>query len=118
MPREDNKKADRLANLGADASERAARRQEVPARAVIALPVEDIARRRAEILAAIARAAAKSGRHADEVALMAVTKGHGPETVAPPRAPGFTLFGENRVQEGVREDRGARGPSFRASTGA
>ena len=65
-----------------------------------AVPVEDIARRRAEILAAVARAAAKSGRRGGEIAVMAVTKGHGPETVANAARAGFTLFGENRVQEG------------------
>ena len=67
---------------------------------MIPLPVEDIARRRAEILAAVARAAEKSGRPAEAVAVMAVTKGHGPETVANAARAGFTLFGENRVQEG------------------
>ena len=65
-----------------------------------AVPVEDIARRRAEILAAVERAARKAGRRPEEIAVMAVTKGHGPETVANAARAGFTLFGENRVQEG------------------
>lgn len=64
------------------------------------VPVEDIARRRAEILAAVERAARKAGRRPEEVAVMAVTKGHGPETAANAARAGFTLFGENRVQEG------------------
>ena len=62
--------------------------------------IEDIARRRDGILAAIERSAAKSGRRAEDVALMAVTKGHGAGTVANAARAGLTLFGENRVQEG------------------
>ncbi len=65
-----------------------------------AVPVEEIARRRAEILASVERAARKAGRRPEEIAIMAVTKGHGPETVANAVRAGFTLFGENRVQEG------------------
>jgi len=67
---------------------------------VTAVPVGEIARRRAEILASVARAAAKAGRRPEEIAVMAVTKGHGTETVANAARAGFTLFGENRVQEG------------------
>ncbi len=65
-----------------------------------AVPVGEIARRRAEILASVERAASKAGRRPEEIAVMAVTKGHGPETVANAARAGFTLFGENRVQEG------------------
>ena len=46
-----------------------------------AVPLGEIAGRRESILEAIARAAAKAGRRAEDVALMAVTKGHGVETV-------------------------------------
>jgi pyridoxal phosphate enzyme (YggS family) len=65
-----------------------------------AVPLEELARRRAEILETIARAAAKSGRRPEDVTLMAVTKGHGVETVRSAARAGLTRFGENRVQEG------------------
>ncbi len=65
-----------------------------------AVAFEEIARRRAGILESIARAASKAGRRPDAVALMAVTKGHGPDTVRGAAHAGITLFGENRVQEG------------------
>src|SRR5262245_14816694 len=64
-------------------------------------PLEAIAQRRARILETIAAAAARAGRRPDEVALMAVTKGHGAETVRNAVRAGCRLFGENRVQEGV-----------------
>ncbi len=66
-----------------------------------AVPVAEIARRRAEILDAISRAARARGRDPAAVALMAVTKGHSAETVANAARAGLTLFGENRVQEGA-----------------
>ena len=117
VPREENKKADRLANLGADASERRARRQEVPARAVIALPVEDIARRRAEILAAD-----RPGRRARRaaapttVALMAVTKGHGArDRRATPRAPASRSSARTGCRKDPRRSRRSA-TDFRGST--
>lgn len=61
--------------------------------------VEDIARRRAEILASIAEAAARRGRDPAAVALMAVTKTQSAETVANVARAGITRVGENRVQE-------------------
>jgi pyridoxal phosphate enzyme (YggS family) len=61
--------------------------------------VEDIARRRAEILARIAQAASRRGRNPADVALMAVTKTQSAETVANAARAGITLVGENRVQE-------------------
>jgi PLP dependent protein len=67
---------------------------------VTAVPIEDIARRRTAILESIAGAASQAGRRPEEIALMAVTKGHGPETVANAARAGMALFGENRVQEG------------------
>jgi pyridoxal phosphate enzyme (YggS family) len=76
---------------------------------VTAVPVEEIARRRAEILASVERAAAKAGRRPEQIAVMAVTKGHGPETVANAARAGFTLFGENRVQEGSAKIAALRG---------
>jgi pyridoxal phosphate enzyme (YggS family) len=66
-----------------------------------AVPVAEIARRRAEILDSISRAARARGRDPADVALMAVTKGHSGETVANAARAGLTLFGENRVQEGA-----------------
>ena len=47
----------------------------------------------------IARAAARAGRRAEEIALMAVTKTHPPETIIAAYEAGQRLFGENRVQE-------------------
>src|ERR1700730_12699783 len=47
----------------------------------------------------IARAAAKSGRAADEIELVAITKTHPAEKVRAAIEAGQTLFGENRVQE-------------------
>jgi PLP dependent protein len=65
-----------------------------------AVPVTEIARRRADILERVARAAETAGRDPGAVALMAVTKGQSAETVANGAQAGLTLFGENRVQEG------------------
>jgi hypothetical protein len=60
-----------------------------------------LASRRAEVLSRIARAAEEAGRDPAGIALLAVTKGHPAATVAAAAAAGFTLFGENRVQEGA-----------------
>jgi PLP dependent protein len=67
----------------------------------LAVPVEEIARRRDQIVEAVARAAQGRGRDAKSVALMAVTKTHPAETVVNAIQAGLTLFGESRVQEGV-----------------
>ncbi|HWZ85953.1 MAG TPA: YggS family pyridoxal phosphate-dependent enzyme [Thermoanaerobaculia bacterium] len=75
------------------------------------VPVGEIAGRRESILEAIARAAAKAGRRADGVTLMAVTKGHGVETVRNAARAGLALFGENRVQEAAAKI-AALGPEF------
>ncbi|MDO5462012.1 MAG: YggS family pyridoxal phosphate-dependent enzyme [bacterium] len=50
-------------------------------------------------LSKIETAAKRSGRGADDVTLVAVTKTHGPETVRDAIDAGMTLFGENKVQE-------------------
>ena len=63
------------------------------------VPAEDIARRRAEILARIAQAAARRDRDPAAVSLMAVTKMQSSETVVNAARAGLSLFGENRVQE-------------------
>ena len=78
-----------------------------------AVPVDEIARRRAEILETIARSARNAGRRPEDVTLMAVTKGHGAATVANAARAGLTLFGENRVQEGSAKI-AALGPEFAA----
>jgi PLP dependent protein len=62
---------------------------------------EAIALRRAEILAKIADAAQRAGRRPQDIALMAVTKTQPAEIVVAATRAGITLFGENRVQEGV-----------------
>ena len=47
----------------------------------------------------IAQAAAKAGRTANEIELVAITKTHPPEQVREAVEAGHTLFGESRVQE-------------------
>jgi pyridoxal phosphate enzyme (YggS family) len=58
-----------------------------------------IATRLASIHATIAEAAARSGRQAEDVALVAVSKTQPPEAVQEAIDAGQLLFGENRVQE-------------------
>lgn len=53
----------------------------------------------ADVLERIAQAARRSGRSADQIALMAVTKTHSPEHIREAHTAGLRLFGENRVQE-------------------
>src|SRR5947209_20296590 len=53
----------------------------------------------ARIRERIARAAKKSGRSGDHVALMAVSKTIPPERIREAYQAGIRLFGENRVQE-------------------
>jgi len=64
------------------------------------VPLEEIGRRRTQILETIAAAAERRGRRAEDVTLMAVTKGHDVETVRNAARAGLSRFGENRVQEG------------------
>jgi PLP dependent protein len=70
---------------------------------------EEIARRRASILEAVADAAARSGRRASDVTLMAVTKTHSAEVVRLAARAGITRLGENRVQEGAPKVEKLRG---------
>ena len=63
----------------------------------------ELANRREEVLSRIARAAGRAGRNPKEIALLAVTKGHTAALVVNAAKAGFTLFGENRVAEGVRK---------------
>ncbi|HEY3202056.1 MAG TPA: YggS family pyridoxal phosphate-dependent enzyme [Thermoanaerobaculia bacterium] len=62
---------------------------------------DEIALRKADVLARIAEAALRRGRQPADISLMAVTKGHSVETVANAARAGLMLFGENRVAEGA-----------------
>jgi pyridoxal phosphate enzyme (YggS family) len=62
-------------------------------------PISSIAQARAEILGRVADAAARSGRAADDVQIVAVTKTVDAERIREAAAAGFRAFGENRVQE-------------------
>jgi len=53
----------------------------------------------AELQSKIAQAARRAGRIPADIALMAVTKTHGPERIREAYRAGLRLFGENRVQE-------------------
>ncbi|HEX8261337.1 MAG TPA: YggS family pyridoxal phosphate-dependent enzyme [Allosphingosinicella sp.] len=57
------------------------------------------AQRLEQVRSAIARAARLAGRAPGEAALIAVSKTHGPEAIAPLIEAGQRDFGENRVQE-------------------
>jgi pyridoxal phosphate enzyme (YggS family) len=61
----------------------------------------------------IAHAAAIARRKAGEITLVAVSKTHGPEAIAPLIAAGQRVFGENRVQEAQ-----AKWPALRDAHGA
>jgi PLP dependent protein len=73
----------------------------------------ELASRRQEVLSRIARAAGRAGRNPKEVTLLAVTKGHPASLVVNAAKAGFSLFGENRVAEGVRKIEAVR-PRFPA----
>ena len=73
------------------------------------LSADLIASRREEILGRIARAAERAGRDPASVALLAVTKTHPPDVVRAAARAGLTLFGENRVAEGVSKIEAVRG---------
>jgi pyridoxal phosphate enzyme (YggS family) len=63
------------------------------------MPSETIAERLGQVNKRIARACERSGRTPEDVTLIAVTKGFGPEAVREAWAAGLRDFGENRVQE-------------------
>jgi PLP dependent protein len=76
------------------------------------LPSEhELLERRQRILSRIAEAAERAGRPPKDVQLVAVTKGHPAALVVNAAKAGFTLFGENRVGEGVRKIEAVR-PRF------
>ena len=62
-----------------------------------------LSERRAELLSQIEQAAARAGRNANEVSLLAVSKTVGTDEVVLAREAGYRLFGENRPQELVRK---------------
>ncbi len=60
---------------------------------------DDVPARLAAVAASVARAARDVGRAPDTVSLVAVSKTHAPDVIAPALATGHRVFGENRVQE-------------------
>lgn len=65
----------------------------------------DLSENFAQVRARIAEAAGRSGRSADEITLIAVSKTQPPEAVQAAIDCGQRVFGENRVQEGVAKAR-------------
>lgn len=63
------------------------------------MSAEDIARNIDEVRGRIAEAAARSGRRADEITLIGVSKFQPLEAIYAARDHGLAIFGENRVQE-------------------
>ena len=61
--------------------------------------MQGVAENLAAVRAAIAEAAVRAGRRAEDLELVAVSKTHPPETLHEALNAGQTLFGENRVQE-------------------
>jgi pyridoxal phosphate enzyme (YggS family) len=55
----------------------------------------------AENLASVRERISRAGRDPDEITIVAVTKGFGPEVCRSALDAGLTILGENRVQEGV-----------------
>jgi len=68
---------------------------------VSGLSAQEIGQRRDAVVSRIARAAERARRDPAEVTLLAVTKAHSTEVVRRAALCGMTLFGENRVAEGV-----------------
>ena len=56
-----------------------------------------------QVRAAVADACARSGRRADAVAIVAVSKKFGPDAVDAMAAAGLTVFGESKVQEAAQK---------------
>ncbi|MDR2052910.1 MAG: YggS family pyridoxal phosphate-dependent enzyme [Treponema sp.] len=79
------------------------------------MALEDIASAAAAVRERIDAACARSGRKADEVRLMGVSKFHPLEAVEAAWKAGFTLFGESRVQEAAGKFSGGAGAVFRES---
>ena len=67
----------------------------------------------AEVEAKIAEACRRSGRNTGDVEIVAVTKTHGPETVAEAWRAGLKIIGENKVQEAIwKKGESVTGPSW------
>src|SRR5215208_2184146 len=60
----------------------------------------DLAENLERVQERMAAACERSGRGKDSVMLVAVTKGHPPDTVREAARLGISVFGENKVQEG------------------
>lgn len=70
----------------------------------MAIPDADtISSRIANVQTRIRRAEARYGRPPGSVALLAVSKGHGPEAIRAAHAAGLTRFGESYVQEALEK---------------
>jgi len=63
------------------------------------------------VRAAMEEAARKGGRSANDITLVAVTKGASPEAVAEAREAGLSIFGESKVQEAETKIPQAGGPA-------
>jgi pyridoxal phosphate enzyme (YggS family) len=70
-----------------------------------AMRPEELAANLAVIGQRIGHACDRAGRDPGEIRLLAVTKGHSPETVRVAVECGLRAFGENRVQEGLAKKR-------------
>lgn len=75
------------------------------------MPLDEASQRLADVRARIARSAKIAGRKAADVTLIAISKTHDAETIAPLIAAGQRVFGENRVQEAE-----AKWPKLRETT--
>ena len=73
------------------------------------MPFPDLAERVSEVRGRIAAAAGRGG-HGQEVRIVAVTKGHGPEAVEAAWQAGLGDIGENRVQEALPKIEAVRAP--------
>ena len=72
---------------------------------------DDAVTRLAQVRAAVAHAAKLAGRDPDAVTLIAISKMHDADAIAPLIAAGQRIFGENRVQEAQ-----AKWPALRSAT--
>ena len=71
-------------------------------------PAVDVAANLAAVNAEVQEAARDAGRSADEITLIAVSKGHPASLILPALAAGHVAFGENRVQEATEKWRALR----------
>jgi pyridoxal phosphate enzyme (YggS family) len=74
-------------------------------------PSAGLAARARDVRSRIERTCSRAGRDPAEVTLVAVTKTHPVEAIRGAIAAGLTIFGENRVQEGMRKIEALR-PEF------